>query len=276
MSTSAATTLRERIKSTLPPRVTSALKGARSSYRDWRWRARSLEHTLPSGLRIQVNSFSDWVVYNEVFVDGEYDPVIDTVLAAAGREAWTLDLGANVGLFTLRLMDRWIRSDRRDQPPHVVCVEGAPATFRVLARNLEQPPLTSACTLHLGLAGQRSGTGSISTSAHTGVNSIVDRSPSFSRAPVPFLDLTRLVPSDARIALLKCDIEGAEELFLSNYADLLQRVDTAVVELHHQFCSPVTCRELLSSAGLHRVSVLKTYGDDCTLEWFARPAPQGN
>jgi FkbM family methyltransferase len=146
----------------------------------------------------------------------------------------------------------------------------------VLARNLEQPPLTSACTLHLGLAGQRSGTGSISTSAHTGVNSIVDRSPSFSRAQVPFLDLTRLVPSDARIALLKCDIEGAEELFLSNYADLLQRVDTAVVELHHQFCSPVTCRELLSSAGLHRVSVLKTYGDDCTLEWFARPAPQGN
>lgn len=270
MSTSTATTLRERIKSTLPSPVTRAFKGARSSYRDWRWRAKSLEHTLSSGLHIEINSFSDWVVYNEVFVDGEYDPVIDTVLESAGRDAWTLDLGANVGLFTLRLMDRVIRSERPDHQHHVVCVEGAPATFRVLAKNLDQASLAAACTLHLGLAGQRSGTGSISTSAHTGVNSIVDGSPSFSRAHVPFLDLTTLMPADARIALLKCDIEGAEELFISNYPDLLQRVDTAVVELHHQFCSPTRCRELLSNAGLQRLSVLKTYGDDCTLEWFSR------
>jgi hypothetical protein len=93
---------------------------------------------------------------------------------------------------------------------------------------------------------------------------------------VPFLDLTQLVPPVARIGILKCDIEGAEELFLTNYPDLLGRVDTAVVELHHQFCSPARCREVLADAGLHRVSVLKTYGDDCTLEWFSRsPAHAG-
>jgi FkbM family methyltransferase len=140
----------------------------------------------------------------------------------------------------------------------------------VLEKNLNQARLKPLCSLHLGLAGQRSGAASISTSAHTGVNSIIDRSPSFSRVEVPFLDLTKLVPPDARIGLLKCDIEGAEELFLTNYPDLLRRVDTAVVELHHQFCSPVRCRELLMDAGLHRLSVLKTYGDDCTLEWFSR------
>lgn len=275
MSTSALT-LRERIKNTLPPRVTSALKGARSSVRDWRWRARSLSHTLPSGLRIEINSFSDWVVYNEVFVDGEYDPVIDTVIHSPEADTWTLDLGANVGLFTLRLMDRWFRSGQDDRRHHVVCVEGAPATFRVLQRNLNQPLLEPVCTLHLGLAGQRSGAATISTSAHTGVNSIIDRSPSFSRVQVPFLDLTQLVPSDARIGILKCDIEGAEELFLTHYPDLLRRVDTAVVELHHQFCSPARCREALADAGLHRLSVLKTYGDDCTLEWFSRThTPEG-
>jgi FkbM family methyltransferase len=264
-------TLRERIKSNLPLRVTSALKGARSSIRAWRWRTRRrLQHTLPSGLSVEIGSFSDWIVYNEVFVDAEYDPVIDAVIQTAQTEAWTLDLGANVGLFTLRLMDCWLRSNRRGSRHHVICVEGAPSTFRVLAKNLAQPPLDSVCTLHMGLAGQRSGAASISTSAHTGVNSIVDRSPSLSRVRVPFLDLTQLVPADARISLLKCDIEGAEELFLANYADLLQRVDVAVVELHHQFCSPTRCRELLSRAGLHRRSVLKTYGDDCTLEWFSR------
>ena len=269
MSTGAAA-LRERIKSNLPPRVASALKGVRSSFRAWRWRTRRLEHTLPSGLHVEIASFSDWAVYNEVFVDGEYDPVIDEVLQSSRADVWTLDVGANVGMFTLRLMDRWLRAERAATRHHVVCVEGAPATFRALARNLDQRPLAATCTLHLGLAGQRSGDASISTSAHTGVNSIIDRSPSLSRVRVPFLDLTRLVPADARIALLKCDIEGAEELFLSNYPDLLQRVDRAVVELHHQFCSPGRCRELLAQAGLNRVRVLNTYADDCTLEWFSR------
>jgi FkbM family methyltransferase len=267
MSTSTA--LRERIKSNLPPRVKRALTGARSLWRAWRWRTRRLEHTLPSGLRVDVGSLSDWVIFNEVFVDGEYDPVIDEVSRTPHSDVWTLDVGANVGFFTLRLMDRWLRTDQAARRHHVVCVEGAPATFRVLKRNLDQPQLTSGCTLHFGLAGQRSGDASISTSAHTGVNSIIDRSPSLSRVRVPFLDLTQLVPADARIALLKCDIEGAEELFLGNYSDLLQRVDSAVVEFHHQFCSAARCRELLAQAGLHRVRVLKTYGDDCTLEWFS-------
>jgi FkbM family methyltransferase len=229
---------------------------------------------LPSGLRVEISSFSDWVVYNEIFVDGEYDPVVNEVIGTSGADVWTLDLGANVGMFTLRLMDRWLQADRETNRHHVVCVEGSPTTFRVLARNLDQRPLGSMCALHQGLAGQRSGEASISTSAHTGVNSIIDHSPSLSRTRVPLLDLTQLVPVDARIALLKCDIEGAEELFLEHYPDLLQRVDMAVVELHHQFCSPTRCRQLLADAGLNRIRVLKTYGDDCTLEWFSRTPPR--
>ena len=272
MSASVAA-LRERIKSNLPPRVASALKGVRSSFRAWRWRSRRLEHTLPSGLRVEITSFSDWAVYNEVFVDGEYDPVIDELLRIPRADVWTLDVGANVGMFTLRLVDRWLRTDRDATRLHVVCVEGAPATFRVLARQLDQRPIASMCALHLGLAGQRSGDARISTSAHTGVNSIIDQSPSFSRVRVPFVDLTQLVPADMRIALLKCDIEGAEELFLGHYPDLLHRVDTVVVEIHHQFCSPARCRELLAQAGLNRIRLLKTYGDDCTLEWFSRAQP---
>jgi FkbM family methyltransferase len=267
--------LRERIKSTLPPRVTSALKGARSSYRAWRWRMHPLQHILPSGLRVDIKSLSDWAVYNEVFVDGEYDVVIDHVIHQPRTDLWTLDLGANVGMFTLRLMDRWLREDRGGTRQHVVCVEGAPATFRALDKNLDQPPLASVCVRHLGLAGARSGSASISTSAHTGLNSIIDRSaPSLLRVQVPFLDVSTLIPADARIALLKCDIEGAEELFFSNYPDLLRRVDTAVVELHEYLCSRSRCRELLKQAGLERVEILKTYNDaDCTLEWFTRAHP---
>ena len=265
-----AAALRERIKSRLPLPVTSAFKGVRSSIRAWRWRMRRhLQHTLPSGLRVEIGSFSDWVVYNEVFVDGEYDAVIDAVIQTPRPQVWTLDLGANVGMFTLRLMDRWLRSSRSESRHHVICVGGA---FN-LPRSVEEPvPAATRVLLHAAPGAGRTtmGTASISTSAHTGVNSIENQSPSFSRVHVPFVDITQLLPPDARIALLKCDIEGAEELFLSNYADLLLRVDEAVVELHHQFCSPTRCRELLARAGLDRRTVLKTYGDDCTLEWFSR------
>ena len=37
-------------------------------------------------------------------------------------------------------------------------------------------------------------------------------------------------------SLLKCDIEGAELLFLENYEDLLGKVRNAVFELHHEQC----------------------------------------
>ena len=105
--------LRERIKQNLPGPVTSALKGARSSVRAIRWRTRRrLQHTLPSGVRVEIGSPSDWFVYNEVFVDGEYDAVLDALIASPAPSPIVLDLGANVGLFTLRLMDRWLRSSR--------------------------------------------------------------------------------------------------------------------------------------------------------------------
>jgi len=263
--------LRERIKQNLPASVTSALKGARSSLRAIRWRTRShLQHTLGSGLRINIASPSDWFVYNEVFVDGEYDPVIDELLRRAPAAPMVLDLGANVGLFTLRLMDRWLRSERSAERLRIVGVEGAPSTFSVLSRNLDQPQLHGICTLHHGLAGQRSGSAGISTSANTGLNSIIDRSPSLSRVRVPFLDLTQLVPPGERIALLKCDIEGAEELFLGNYPDLLARVDLAVIEWHHLYVDVERCRDLLKQAGLTRRTRLKIYGDDCSLESFSR------
>jgi FkbM family methyltransferase len=250
----------------------AALKGARSRVRALSWRGRHLGHTLPSGLRVSITSPSDWYVYNEIFVDGQYDEAIDAFVRDSPAGSWALDIGANAGFFTLRLVDAWWRRRGAAEPLHVVCIEGAPATFHVLSQNLAQSALRAVCMPHNGLAGRRSGTASISRSADSGLNSIVDRSASLRRTRVPFVDLTTLVPGDVRIPLVKIDIEGAELLLLDSYRDLLVRADSVVIELHHMLCDTGRCRTLLADAGLARNTLLQTFPDACTLELFTRPS----
>ena len=66
-----------------------------------------LEHTLQSGLTLNVASKGEWWAYNEIFVNGEYDVPIHT--AIKGRSPVgpfvALDLGANVGYFAFRVLD---------------------------------------------------------------------------------------------------------------------------------------------------------------------------
>lgn len=259
--------LRDQVKASLPLPVKAALKGARSSLRAAGWRGRQLEHTLPSGLRVRITSPSDWYVYNEIFVDGEYDQAIDACVRDAPPGSWVLDVGANAGFFTLRLVDTWLRHRGGSAQLQVACVEGAPETFRTLSRNVAQ--LKGICVAYNGLAGRRSGSASISRSADSGLNSIVDR-PSLRRTRMPFVDLTTIVPGDARIQLAKIDIEGAEQLLLDSYRDLLARVDAVVIELHHALCDTRQCRLVLADSGFTRHTLLKTFPDACTLELFSR------
>jgi FkbM family methyltransferase len=264
-------TIRQRVMTALPLPLATWLRDVSGHVRRTIvWRLQYPERALNSGVTIRITSPSDWYVYNEVFVDGEYDPVIASIVDRAGPPPLVLDLGANAGFFTLRLMDRWFSvHGTQSGAPRVVCVEGAPATFRTLARNVAQPLLEGRCSAVLGLAGRRSGSALISTSANSGINSIVDR-PSLLRKRSRFVDLTALIPPGERIGLVKCDIEGAEEMLLENYPDLLQRVDAVVIELHPLACSSERCRQLLAAAGLTRHTIVRPYSEQSTVEWFSR------
>jgi hypothetical protein len=56
----------------------------------------------------------------------------------------------------------------------------------------------------------------------------------------------------AEMDLLKCDIEGAELLFIQSYADLLRKVKHAVFELHHDQCDTDKCVGILQELGFHQ------------------------
>src|SRR3984885_479215 len=66
----------------------------------------NLEHTLDSGLTVKVASKGEWWIYNDIFVNGEYDVPIQAALdTSSARPFVVLDLGANVGYFAFRVID---------------------------------------------------------------------------------------------------------------------------------------------------------------------------
>jgi len=83
-------------------------------------------------------------MYTEVFRKGEYDSAIDRALTLADRDrCLVVDLGANVGFFTLRVIDR-ARSESRPCDVSVLAVEGSPLV-RLDTGDLVRPVPACAC-----------------------------------------------------------------------------------------------------------------------------------
>src|SRR5690242_4474626 len=89
------------------------------------WSILRPEWTLPSGLKVTVGSWAEWVTYNDIFVDGEYDVPIRHAIDHAEPDAVILDIGANVAYFALRFSDLWMRARPR-QSFRLIGVEGSP------------------------------------------------------------------------------------------------------------------------------------------------------
>jgi FkbM family methyltransferase len=263
------------LKHHLPEPLLAAMRQVRARSRHLvYWQGRPLFHDLSSGVSVEITSASDWAIYNEMFVEGEYDRAIRAVSGSPGDDPYVLDLGANVGFFALRFADIWLR-ERGATSFQVLSIAGSPRTYAQLARNIHQPALVGHCTTSHGLIGRRAGHGWISTSMLAGLNSMYTRQ-SLSRARVRFVDLEQLVPADRQIALVKCDIEGAEQHFLESYPALLRRVHALVIEFHHDLCQVARCRTLLEAAGLVHHRQLRRF-PGCSVELFNRhpfePAP---
>lgn len=223
----------EKIKAAIPAR----LKPRKLKERWWNRRLRSLAlgWQLPSSYRARIANRAEWCVYNDLFVDGEYDRAIHATLDAVRdkSEATVLDLGANVGFFTLRFLDLWKRRGARPTRLHLNLIEGSPAVFRELSARAEEwrSAEVSLRLIH-GLAGERAGAGLLKEeTSHLASHVVKDVGQSGSA--VGYVDLESLVPARQTINLLKCDIEGSEIALLQNYPALLARTERAVFEFHH-------------------------------------------
>jgi len=211
------------------------------------WRLRN------SGISIRIKSSADWIIYNDIFVDAEYDePIRQTLLnRPADRPLFILDLGANMGFFAKRVLHVAAELGVPHDALTIVCVEGSPSVFRRLgARMKEDGEWADVATLVNGLVGsKRSGHGKIRQRLFHGMNNTLDDA-AWGGSTVPYVDLESICGDIACIDLLKCDIEGDEQAVFEGYGELLQRVDRLVFELHEEACDRDTCHRMLSDAGL--------------------------
>ena len=180
------------------------------------------------GWRISLRpSGPEFVVFREIFWEDVYG-----IERLPQRLGTIVDLGANVGLFTLRVAARAER---------IVSVEPVAANFALAGRNIAQAGLSDRVTLRrLAVAGESGKTttihlGGANSGSHSIVPDNVARWNPAGSEMVPTISLPDLFESEGigRCSLLKCDVEGAEfEVFRAVGLDVLARIDRIVMEVH--------------------------------------------
>jgi len=220
------------------------------------WESLKAKWKLRSGIEIAIENDSDWFVFNEIFANKEYDKAFEIFLPFAGESPLILDLGANVGYFTLRVADELEQAGKHNYK--ILALEAHPDNFKALSARLNQRALAGKAEPFFGLAGHRSGSRElISSGQHYGHSAVAVESVKKKKV-LDYVDIDVLVGDpNRRIDLLKCDIEGSEEIFISTYPGLLSRCAFAVFEFHAGECDVTRCRLLLSQAGLISMGIVK-------------------
>jgi FkbM family methyltransferase len=242
------------------------------------WERMSPAVDLACGAKVVLQTPSDWEIFKEIFVDGEYDePIMDALDGEDGSSCRIVDLGANIGLFSARAAE--LREKQfRERRLRLLSVEGNEATFGRLTNSVGRIRKERAeVTLCQGLVGDRSGDAFIYSGSHAGSHMVVPEGGRRSRLgfrnsfalPSHYVDVAAQLGKDESIDLIKCDIEGSELKFLEAYPDLLQRTQRIVIELHPLWVDMDKCRGLLKEQGF----VLKRQIRDLptmALEYYTR------
>jgi len=233
------------------------LSGKLKSYlRSKTWMFLKAKWKLQSGLLIKIENDSDWFVFNEIFTNKEYDKAIQLFLPAFSKQPLILDLGANVGYFTLRMADELIQAGFDNY--EIVSLEASPSNYISLRNRLDQPSLKNKVKPFLGLAGYKTGSDKVIHSDQHYGHATHSASTGNKITEVSYLDIEGLLTDTTKnIDLLKCDIECSEEIFLAAYPGLLKKVNHAVFEFHAGECNIDNCRKLLREACLFSKGLLK-------------------
>ena len=236
-----------------------------------------LTWTFATRIKIQVLSRTDWTLYNDIFVEGEYDAALAAAVQviSADNKVLVVDLGANVGFFSLRLFHVFALEGVPPAQLRIIAVEPSSANLRELQRRLQDQAEWAGCvSIVPGLVGEkRLGSAQLFESHNYHMTTLVDamKYPGASRSTASYVDLDQFLPRDGPIELLKCDIEGAELAFARNYVSLLSRVRIAIFEVHHGVCDVGELRQVLESAGLSYERVLVDRGNT-SIRMFSRTA----
>lgn len=196
----------------------------------------SLEVTLEGTVSFQYDDFQltlrpdrgDEYVFGEIFCDDVYQlnllsRPLDTVV----------DLGANIGLFSLRIAR---------QAQRVVAVESCPDNYKLAHRNITVNGMKERVKLIQAAASGKSGNNvRLHHSRNAGGNSLHEhlaaRWPSEGESLVRTISLADIFEEHhiEHCSLLKCDIEGSEYAVIEQAPlNILKRIERCLIEAHPQ------------------------------------------
>ena len=229
------------------------LRKTKNKIRNYLWKILKVNIKLNSGITLNVKSDNDFFVFTEIFLNKEYDEAIDIFLEKELNKPIILDLGANVGYFTLRVADELLQKNVNNFL--VYSIEASSGNFSKLKERISQPVLNNKVIARHGLVGLKEGFSYLSTeTSHYGY-AVSNKKANNDK--VDYVDIEKLINAEnSPIALIKCDIEGSEETFLSEYPSLLRRTELMVIEFHNTNIQYSKCLEYLESAGLFYKSTL--------------------
>ena len=184
------------------------------------------------------------LVYN-----GIWEPLeSETFLSIIGKDMVVVDVGANVGYYTL-LAARSVGSGGK-----VFAFEPEPGNYKLLSKNVTENGYTNVVTVQSAVA-DRCGTSRLYLSAkNSGAHNLSKRWQEDSSIEVNTVTLDQYFSSyDGRIDVVKIDAEGAEELIFDGMSQLLNKHRNLVLftELNPPVmgCSPERYLQKLSAHG---------------------------
>lgn len=201
----------------------------------------SLSLSLKGSGEIRIDSFSDLYIFWEIFIDRCYDVDINPPPSVI------VDVGANVGLFALRMKQLY-------QEARVWCFEPLQSNTERLKRNIASSGVTGITIHRLGVSDLRAEVPIFihpsNTGGHTLIKSVAHPQASTQLITViPISDVFEIIGTE-RIDLLKLDCEGAEKQIILNLTkDDAKSIGTIIYEPTPSYYDPNVLRRHLENFG---------------------------
>jgi len=212
-------------------------------YADLRLRTRG-------GLWLDIRDQGGWGCLQEVFLGAAYEPFFRHLGDVRG---W-VDLGCNVGFFSLALLES-LRQRDPSSAPAALLGDANESCVAMARRAVEQNNLSSRWECRhvvVGPPGQTVSFAQFKFSVHSGIFSA---QPGEKNYNYPTTDLPALLKGlGPEVDLLKLDIEGAERFVFDQHSDLLGRFRYGLCEWHAPHFSGSALRRWIEE---HQLEILE-------------------
>lgn len=228
----------------------------------WKWLRRvGGRRVLTTGVVCEIKTFDDWLIFHEIFELKVYDRALTSWLDSCLQSsvATVLDLGGNVGFFSLAAINAWLADGRDPGCLDILSIEPSPRNFEAMTFHRESNThLGVSWKLVNALAGKREGRETLGAAeGHYAFR--VGSSASKGAFCAEYQDLDVSTAGWKEITLLKCDIEGSELEMLRNYPGLLRRTRLFCVEIHGVDQFPLVL-DILQQSGFEKTAILSEFG----------------